>query len=442
MIWAILILALILRLVNLNQSLWLDEAAQILMSQSSLYTIIFERSGDFHPPLSYILYHFWMMLGTSEIWLRLLPVLFGVTTVFVIFKLCLKLFNKKIALTSALFLAIAQYHVYYSQELRMYSIVTFFAALSMYFLVTKRNLGYILSTSAFLYTHYMGIFLLVAHFMYKRNWKLLGIVLLTYIPWLPLLWHQLQNGVKADEYLPGWDSLLSVDAIKAIPTMLIKFSIGRINFDNQLLYLGISCLVLILFGYLIYHAIRFEKQSKVLIYWLFIPIIITWIISFFIPMNQPFRLLFTIPAFCMLLAVGVNHLGRFWKMGLAGVLCISFSGLLIYYTNPKFQREDWRTVAKEIPENAVFAWPVPFDPYIWYGGQGTGVVKKFPASIDDVTKNMDKLEKRSEVYLFEYLQALSDPERNIQKWLGENGYILERTLNYNGVGFVYKYIKK
>ena len=440
MIWVILLLAFILRLVNINQSLWLDEAAQILMSQRSLYSIIFERSNDFHPPLSYLMSHLWLMLGSSEIWLRLLPVIFGVGTVFIIYKLCQKLFDEKIALISALLLSTAPYHVYYSQEIRMYSIAAFFASLSMYFFITNKRMGYVLSTAALLYTHYMGAFLLVAQFIYKRNWNFLGLVLLTYLPWLPFLMTQLQNGVKADQYLPGWSDLLSIDPIKAIPLTFIKFSVGRINIEDIYLYGVVALVIFGFYGLLLLKSLN-DKVTKIVWYWLGIPLISAWLISFILPMNQPFRLLFTIPAFYILLAVGINKLGKYWKLGLLGVLLISITGLFIYWTNPKFHREDWRAATNEIPANVIFAWPVPFDPYIWYGGKGKGVVRHFPANKDEVSKSMGLLGNLSEVYFFEYLQTLSDPNKEIQTWLTENGYVLIKTLNYNGVGLIYKYTK-
>lgn len=50
MIYIILILALVLRLINLNQSLWLDEAVQAITAQNSFSYIFQEITGDFHPP--------------------------------------------------------------------------------------------------------------------------------------------------------------------------------------------------------------------------------------------------------------------------------------------------------------------------------------------------------------------------------------------------------
>jgi len=129
----ILILALGLRLVNLGQSLWLDEASQATMSQKTISDIWYQRSGDFHPPLFYILTHYWMQINKSEAFLRLLPVTFGVVSVGLIY-----LINKKIGLLAAFFLAINPYHIYYSQEFRSYSMLAMLGILSMYFLVKKK----------------------------------------------------------------------------------------------------------------------------------------------------------------------------------------------------------------------------------------------------------------------------------------------------------------
>ena len=57
MILIILLFGLILRLLNLNQSLWLDEAinAQAVSAYSYKDLIIKYSIGDFHPPLYHIL---------------------------------------------------------------------------------------------------------------------------------------------------------------------------------------------------------------------------------------------------------------------------------------------------------------------------------------------------------------------------------------------------
>ena len=47
----VLIFGLVLRLINLNQSLWLDEITQAVTSKGSFLNIFNELQGDFHPPL-------------------------------------------------------------------------------------------------------------------------------------------------------------------------------------------------------------------------------------------------------------------------------------------------------------------------------------------------------------------------------------------------------
>lgn len=456
MIFLILILAFILRLININQSFWLDEATQAILSSKSIEYIWFERGGDFHPPLSYLLTHFWLMGGTNEIWLRLLPILFGVGTVFGIYKLGGKLVDKRFGLLSALLFSLAPFHIYYSQELRMYSMATFFATWSMYFLLTRHSIGYIGASLALLLTHYLGFFVIFAQLLYivfvQKNitkWYLknLGVTLALWGLWLPQFLIQLRSGVNIDQYLPGWRELLSLSLVKSIPLTFIKFSIGRIDFDNKIVYGLVALVVVLCIGTLMVWGIRkAREETRLLIFWLLVPIILALMISIKIPLFQPFRLLVILPAFYLLVALGIWYLGRWKNLSISLVILISLGGLLLFNLNPRYWREDWRGatnfINQKVDSNSavVFAWPVPFPPYEWYKGrEGIGAVKSFPASELEVKNNMGKLNDKENIYLFEYLQALSDPSRNIQKWLGENGYQLKDTSNFNGVGFIYHY---
>lgn len=468
MIFLIILLSLILRLINLNQSLWLDEATQVLLSKEPVRNIIFQRGADFHPPLSYILMHFWEGFGTSEIWLRLLSVLFGVLTIWVIYRFSSEIFGKKVGILSALLLSLAPYHIYYSQEVRMYSETTFFGTLSIYLfylLIKKRrliySLGYIFSSTALIYTHYDGFFLIIAQLIYlwifEKNLlfflaKRAFFIFLLYLPWLPQMFVQLSQGINIDQYLPGWRDILSLDFYKAIPLTFLKFSIGRINFDNQLLYIFVAATVLMLFGFVLFCGIKknLNKDSTLLIFWLFIPIIISLLVSLKLPINQPFRLLYTLPAFYILLSKGLDNLGNYKNIFTLAIVFVSIFGLLIYYTNSRYWREDWRGASKFILKNVkkdssvIFAWPEPFSPYKWYGNgkSAIGVVQKFPARREDVKENLRYIDRIRDIFFFEYLQQLSDPQKYIQKTIEDNGFKLDKVYNFNGVGFIDYYVKK
>ena len=96
MIYFILILGLGLRLVNLNQSLWLDEAVQAITSQGSLLGVFQELSGDFHPPLYHLLMWCWVhSVGNSEIILRLPSVIFGTLTIYVVYLIAKEKWGKE-----------------------------------------------------------------------------------------------------------------------------------------------------------------------------------------------------------------------------------------------------------------------------------------------------------------------------------------------------------
>src|SRR3989344_1581378 len=175
MIWLILLLAFILRLVNLNQSLWWDEAINIVYARSSdLWWFVTKYSvGDFHPPGWFaILWGWGYVFGFSEISVRLPSVIFGVATVWLIYLLGKELFSRKVGLLAALFLAIAPLHIYYSQEARMYVFAAFAVTLSFYFLhhliVSRKwtGLGYIVSLVLVLYSDYLAYLVIPTQIFY------------------------------------------------------------------------------------------------------------------------------------------------------------------------------------------------------------------------------------------------------------------------------------
>jgi len=468
----ILILATALRLLFSNQSFWLDEGAQMIMSAKSLVFQWFGRSADFHPPLFYFLIHFWLQLGRSEWFLRLPSVFFGVATVYLIYLLAKKMFphdhvqfsifHFTLPEFSALLLAIAPYHIYYSQEARMYTLLAFLATASMLFLLEKKWLAYILATTAMIYTHYAGFFLIFAQFVFIFLWqkksfgqflKSLVFAILLFLPWLPQFSKQLGAGSNLVSLLPGWRNMANLSLVKALPLTFIKFSLGRITILDKKIY-GLVTIILAGFYGLIFFQVfkKVSLEKKFLLNWLLTPILMTIVISIFIPMYQPFRLLFTIIPFYLLLALGVLSLKEKWQpLAIALVLLISLSGLMIYYSDVNFQRENWREatafIESKAPEKTVvlFEFSEPFAPYQWYSRgkvRAYGAIPGLKVSPEIVESQMSKVTERAEsVFLFQYLQPVTDPERLVEGWLKKNGFKEESIKDFSGVGFVYNYVK-
>lgn len=210
----IVLLGAFLRIYGLtHQSLWLDEVIGIDIARKSCGEIIPALKSDVSPPLHYFLLHFWIKaFGSGEAAVRALPCLFGILFVPAVFFVGASLFNRKTGLMSALIAALGEFHVRYSQEVRMYSMLILLGLLSLYFLSKalaedrpKYWIGYVLFTVLTIYTHNYGLFIAasgVAYVLIQRaargrslkRWAVsLGLIGLLYLPWLPILYQNLSS---------------------------------------------------------------------------------------------------------------------------------------------------------------------------------------------------------------------------------------------------------
>lgn len=122
----VLLLALALRLFSLaDHSLWYDEAFSVLFARNDLPTML---SGTLeaveHPLLYYVTLNGWMRIfGETALAVRLFSVFTGVAGVYVMYRVGHDLFSRRTGLAAAFVVAIAPFHVQYSQEARMYSLL-------------------------------------------------------------------------------------------------------------------------------------------------------------------------------------------------------------------------------------------------------------------------------------------------------------------------------
>jgi 4-amino-4-deoxy-L-arabinose transferase-like glycosyltransferase len=164
-------LAFALRLYRLGaKNLWWDEALAIWAVRKGLVGVTLWTAGDVHPPLFFWSLWGWVQLaGESEFAARFLSVGWGLLTVAVLYRFSVQLFNKPIGLLAALLLATARFHIWWSQELRMYIVAACCVAFSLEFFSrlckggARRRVwvGYILSTATALYSLYLAGLILV-----------------------------------------------------------------------------------------------------------------------------------------------------------------------------------------------------------------------------------------------------------------------------------------
>ncbi len=123
--WLIIIMGgFALRLYQLGaQSLWYDETVSAYLASKSIPALITHTAGDIHPPGYYLLLHAWARLaGNSEFALAFFSLFFGVLLIPLTYTLARRLMGRTVALWSTLLVAISPYNLWYSQEVRMYTL--------------------------------------------------------------------------------------------------------------------------------------------------------------------------------------------------------------------------------------------------------------------------------------------------------------------------------
>ncbi len=470
MIWLILSLGITLRLISLNQSLRLDEAINVMAAKSySFYGMITQYAvADFHPPGWFIiLWNFGKIFGYSEIVVRLPAVIFGVVTLYFTYLIGKKLISKNLGLLSALLLSVNPLHIYYSQDARMYALATMAVSINIFLLIKlikgeKLNpILLILSNIGVLSADYISYFIFPAQFalililkrgeIFKKWLTALLLAVALGIWWVPVFLNQLDVGAVASANLPTWKFVVGGFDFKALPLTFVKFIIGRISLADKFIYGLILLPICSLFAVLLLRAIRASDNlsKKLLLMWIAIPIFLGIITSLFIPVYSYFRLLPVLPGFLVLTSFGIlSFKGKLRYLFLIMVILIQLVSSLIYLTNPVFQREDWRGVVKFLTNKRamiLFESSGTLPPFDYYAGNtlnAKGALKNFPAnSEDEIVDLADLLKDYQEVYLVDYLVQISDPQRLVAKKLGDLDYKQTDIQNFNGVGFIYHYVK-
>jgi 4-amino-4-deoxy-L-arabinose transferase-like glycosyltransferase len=169
-----------------HQSLWYDEAFSVYLARMNLGDITTRTAADIQPPRYYYLLHFWVArAGDTEFAVRFLSLFFGVLTVPLMYATARRVFTPPAAIFSALLAVISPLYLWYSQETRMYTLITFLGLLSSYCLLrgiqgnseglsgTRRWwITFALANIAAVYTHYFA-FVIIAFQLIYCFWRVL-----------------------------------------------------------------------------------------------------------------------------------------------------------------------------------------------------------------------------------------------------------------------------
>jgi mannosyltransferase len=392
---AIVAVAFGLRVYHLaSQSLWYDEAFSVYLAGMGFGEIIARTAADIHPPLYYVLLHVWMLAaGSGEFALRFLSLVFGVLTAPVLFQVSRRLLRSQFAeappgagLVTTAIAAIAPLYVWYSQEGRMYSLLTFLGALASLLLLRllagdarrprlELTIWAAIGVAA-IYTHFYGFFLLGFQCLYVA-WsfattpgsrpaarKLLlaaATVVLAYLPWLGVTFTRLGADVSY------WEGALSLSEV--LTETIRTFAAGLTATTGEQDAIVVGYLVLVGFGLAggLWLAIRRRREAtrgEAVVFpllYLVTPIVLLYAISFDRPKFDPRYLMLASPGFYLLASLGLELLARhglsspprraraisrsLLSVGILFVLWAAAIPLQHNYTNEILARDDFRSVS-------------------------------------------------------------------------------------------------
>lgn len=502
----IVFLAIILRLPHLGSSFWMDEAAQALEIIRPLNQQL-DIISDFQPPLLHFILHFAQYISINEWFLRIVGALIpGIITIIFTYKIAQTIFSKQTAILAGLLLATSSFHIFYSQELRPYSLPASIAVLSLYYFLqlipykttTQQKIqSTIFSIKNFtfsklttlknsisdnlifltifnilgLYASYLYPFFMLSEIIYvlvtpklKEKKHLLFsfvISILAFLPFLPLFLKQLAEGGTVRTQLPGWEEVVSVTQLKAIPLIFGKLFFGVLPLDLNPIILVLG---LLFGGTLLFVTPTILKQYKkintrIIIFWIILPVVSAWLISFIVPVIQPKRLLYILPVIYIVCAhiyiilqnAKVKMLAHLF---IGSLLLINITGTVAYYINPHLQRENWRGLVTQLHNELdptetllIYSFPEPFAPMRWYEQfqttpfQSLATKALYIESVDDLSNTLKIASSYKTVIVFDYLRDLTDPNKKIETVLLELGFKEVGVLDYPNIGFVRMYMQ-
>lgn len=335
-----------------------DEFSTLFRTNFSSFNELIEKGVkiDGHPAgLQVFVYYFKILFGSEE-WVIKIPfLLFGLGSIWLVYVIYSKWYNKTFGLISAAFLATLQYTVMYSQIARPYISGMFFVLALVYFwnalFIDNKHrwiqyVGYVLVADLCLYNHHFSalmavIISLTGLFFVDRKtcWKYLlaGVgITLFYLPHISIL--QAQLALKG----LAWLNKPTLNFVRDYFCYL-----GQFSWFILLLCIGLFSLCFVRFQKRAY----FSTKTLVSLLWFVLPFTIGFLYSVYrAPLLQYSVLIFSFPFLFPVLFGGLNSFSNKINFVLVILILVVNSWVLI------FQRQHYtlfyESIYKEIVSQA------------------------------------------------------------------------------------------
>ena len=455
----ILLLAAALRFYALGaSSLWSDEGNTWALLSRSFTQIARDAAADIHPPGYYWLLKLWTMLfGTSAVGMRSFSALAGLLLVYVIYRLGLLLRAHKhdlpiTALLAAFLAAVNPFLIYYSQEARMYLLLTLASAALCWALLACLDrkgrwgwglLGYIGAAVVGLWSHYTfpvvmigaGLGYLCIVLPQPGRWRATWwpfalanlLAILAYLPWLPTAVDRLLHWPATTASAAPSDALrLVLQTVLLGPLREFPQPFAPWLWGTALLPLG---------GLLL--AWRRPGLRAIALWWL-APLLLVFGAGLLTDAFLKF-LLVAAPAWWLLSAASVDLLPRTATSGRVvsalliggGALLFGWLVLPTYYRTPDV-RDNYQGVARYIgavadPTHDLVLLDAPGQQEVWrYYDPGVPVLalpQQRPADQSATQATLAAAtHERQTIYALFWATDEADPEQLVAGWLNRNAF--------------------
>jgi len=359
-----------------EQSIWQDEAYSALCSSQTFADVIKWQVQDSSPPLYYLLLKSWMsMKDMEEGWLRALSAVFGVLFLVSLFLAVKFILDYQTALFALLIATFSPYQIYYSQEARMYSLLSFLSIMIIYSFVRYQkkkdyfSLGlYVLFGVAILYTHNYGIFVVGAGFLLglfkgpaQRDRRFLQahlIIFFLFVPWIVAIFAQLSGDTTAWIHKPELKDLIRTLVYFSSRSWYLPLSLSNLPFIFIALFAFVVGLVYALYLAYTKSLSLDSRESEVrnvrtILFFFMIPFLSSFLLSYLKPIYVAGRYdIVFYPAFITLVSYGISKI-RIARVKYILLFAIIVSNIIVlneYFH--KFYKSNDRELASYIFKNA------------------------------------------------------------------------------------------
>ncbi|WP_367375772.1 glycosyltransferase family 39 protein [Pseudomonas lini] len=350
---AVIVLALFARFHSITVPvIWYDEAYSLLLAEGSPAYIWATTARDVHPPLYYVLLHFWMLLfGNGVLAARSLSALADVGTLLLCIKLMSLVTTRRAIWIAALLLALLPISVRYSQEVRMYTLLGFWLMGATVALVCwikapdqkRYPVFYVLLMTAAFYTHYFAALCVLVHWLCGwqvrnggrstaipfRAWVVANsAIVVLYLPWLPYFIDQFLR-MDGLEWIPP----LTWQTAMTFVWQLVMME-GAVSYSSLWRVLPSGFIVVCAAAVLL--KARHERPfSVLLVSYFFVPVLTVFLVSLIVPVFNARYLVFAAAALPLIVALALDAWSQrhaaLAAVAMALVLLAEIHGLLAVY---------------------------------------------------------------------------------------------------------------